>query len=347
MASRTAKPTPARGPGRPAKVYSQATRLFRLYRFLSAHGRITKEDLAQEFEVSTKTIERDIAALQEDGVYVDIEHDELNPNVNLYLLTAGDRENTIRLNDSEMTALLLALGLFDDFTGTELATSLHSLEEKLRAGISRERLAERKLLESQFYVVPEGRKAFDESADDALNEVLTALLGKRPLTFHYTSSAGTRSRRRRVDPLTLALWRHGLYLVGKEHPDGALRIYAVERIKDAERVRDARVVKPEGYDPREFFANSFGIWGTDEAPTLVRIRFAAGAAQYVKARTWHESQTIESEKDGAIILSMQVQVTPSLRSWVLEWGRAARVLEPASLRDEVVTELREALAAYT
>jgi len=83
-----------------------------------------------------------------------------------------------------------------------------------------------------------------------------------------------------------------------------------------------------------------------EPATQVRILFDKRWAHYVEEHIWHASQKVERLADGRALLHMQVGGTAELRQWILSFGAGAEVQEPAKLRDEVVAELRGALARY-
>jgi predicted DNA-binding transcriptional regulator YafY len=83
-----------------------------------------------------------------------------------------------------------------------------------------------------------------------------------------------------------------------------------------------------------------------EPAVPVRIRFDKRWSTYVQEHIWHPSQQLTPGPGGGIELSMQVGGTAELRSWVLSFGAGAEVLEPASLRSEVVKELAGGVARY-
>ena len=83
-----------------------------------------------------------------------------------------------------------------------------------------------------------------------------------------------------------------------------------------------------------------------EPAVRVRIRFDRRWATYVAEHTWHASQQLAPAPDGGVELAMQVGGTAELRSWILSFGAGAEVLEPASLRAEVVKELAGAAERY-
>ena len=63
---------------------------------------------------------------------------------------------------------------------------------------------------------------------------------------------------------------------------------------------------------------------------------------YIKERSWHPSQQLKDRKDGSLVMTMDVCDDYTLRSWVLSFGRAARVLAPAPLVEWIAEELEQA-----
>ena len=77
-------------------------------------------------------------------------------------------------------------------------------------------------------------------------------------------------------------------------------------------------------------------------PRRVVIEFSREKAPLVRARVWHPTQALEDLPDGRVRFSFAcIELTPVV-SWVLEWGPHAQVLEPADLRETVISELDRA-----
>ncbi len=79
------------------------------------------------------------------------------------------------------------------------------------------------------------------------------------------------------------------------------------------------------------------IWGE---PQEVKIRFSPSQAPYTRERTWHPSQQIETERDGSIILTLNVADLGEVKRWLIGFGAEASVLTPGTLRMEVAKECR-------
>jgi predicted DNA-binding transcriptional regulator YafY len=170
-----------------------------------------------------------------------------------------------------------------------------------------------------------------------------AVLSRRTLKMRYrTGRTGTISSRG-LDPYRVWYQSGGLYVVGFDHKSAEIRTFAVDRIRALE--AGTQHFEPDStFDFDTYLGGSFGVIA--EPATRVRIRFDRRWATYIEERIWHGSQRITKRTGGKLELEMHVGGTVELRTWILSFGSGAEVLEPASLRDEVLTELRAALSRY-
>jgi predicted DNA-binding transcriptional regulator YafY len=137
-----------------------------------------------------------------------------------------------------------------------------------------------------------------------------------------------------------------VYLIGHDEPAGAMRTYKVERIRSATLTRD-RYEIPEDFDPDAWLANSWGIWSSESTPPAdVRLRFDASVAHRVREAVWHRSQQLTELDGGGVELAVRVAGIVEIQPWILSWGGAVEVLEPAALREAIGAAVREAAARY-
>lgn len=169
----------------------------------------------------------------------------------------------------------------------------------------------------------------------------------RVVELVYDPGTG-QEKRTRVQPYFLepdAALR-SVYLIGFDEPAGAMRTYKVERIRSATLTTD-RYEIPDDFDPDAWLANSWGIWSSDSTPTaLVRLRFDASVAHRVREAVWHRSQELIELEGGGVELTVTVAGVVEIRPWILSWGEAVEVLEPAELRAAIAASVREAAARY-
>jgi predicted DNA-binding transcriptional regulator YafY len=298
------------------------------------------EELAADVGCTVRTVYRDLDALNLAGFPVMTERRDGRAYHRFI--------DTYRLGDVPFTAdevLALAFGedLLRTLEGTVFHDSIRSALAKIRAGLGPELQDYLGGLAQAFRVLPGPHKNYARQRDTirVLNE---AVLGRRTLRMRYRTGRTGQTRARELDPYRVWYRSGGLYVVGLDHHSDEIRTFAVDRIGEIEPL-ERRFRVREGFDFDAYIGSSFGV--VAETPVRVRIRFAPGHhANYVEERSWHPSQSLARGSDGSLELSMEVGGTTELRSWVLSFGPDAEVLEPASLRDEVVRELGAALARY-
>jgi hypothetical protein len=101
---------------------------------------------------------------------------------------------------------------------------------------------------------------------------------------------------------------------------------------------------PEDFDFEAFTRTAFNmIWGETQE---VKIRFSASQAPYIRERTWHPSQKIETEPDGSIILTLKVADVWEVKFWLIGFGVEATAPGPIELGKEIGAEGKKLAKVY-
>jgi proteasome accessory factor B len=180
------------------------------------------------------------------------------------------------------------------------------------------------------------------SSAETVARLLEATLHFRTASMRYHSVSSGRVKDYLVHPYRLAFAQGGLYLLAYVPAYKDVRTFAVERIASVSLEKQTFTPKQQVAD--DVFANSLGV--NTGPPARVEIEFDARVAPYVQARVWHASQQLREERDGRLVLVMDVCHDWALRSWILSWGPFARVTTPAALAKEVRSDLQAATAKY-
>ncbi|HQK34310.1 MAG TPA: WYL domain-containing transcriptional regulator [Spirochaetia bacterium] len=139
-----------------------------------------------------------------------------------------------------------------------------------------------------------------------------------------------------IEPYPLG---QGIQLICYSEAHSALRVYKVERIRDAELLQEKYSI-PESFDPFSLLKKSWNVWLSEKECETVRLRFDRTAAERVKETRWHVSQTIEDQADGSILFSCTVVEPLEMLPWIRSWGGSVEVLEPQWLRDRLCDDAR-------
>jgi predicted DNA-binding transcriptional regulator YafY len=178
---------------------------------------------------------------------------------------------------------------------------------------------------------------------DVTRRLLDATRERREVEMRYFSASSNRAKTYRVQPYRLALAQGGVYLVAWVAAYDAFRTFAVDRI---ERLSVSEQAFRRTRDlPDDPFGSSMGVFvGKPEA---VELEFDRRMTPYVRGRIWHTSQRVDEQPGGGVRLHLTVSIDPALKSWILGFGAAVRVIRPASLARAIADELKQALQNFT
>lgn len=306
----------------------------------SRHG-TTIPALAGELDVTTRTIRRDLAALQEAGFPLFDERDDdgrVTWRLDGQILKGLETGFTLQ----ELCALYLSRNLLEAVGVApfqrDLTLAFRRLEKlltpRMRQFLDR--------LPGVLAAKPGPRAAASDSSTDAVGKLLEATLHYRVASMRYHSVSSGTDKDYLVHPYRLAFAQGGLYLLAYVPAYKDIRTFAVDRIASVSLEKQTFVPREQVGD--DVFANSLGV-NTGPAAT-VEIEFEPKVAPYVRARVWHTSQQLREASGGTLVLSMNVCHDWALRSWILSWGPFARVLAPAALAKELRSDLQAATDRY-
>lgn len=162
----------------------------------------------------------------------------------------------------------------------------------------------------------------------------------------YQSQAATEPVTHDVHPYGIVIAKNSVYLVAFAPHHGEVRHYKLDRISGVD-VQTLKFPKRADFDLEQHFVGSWSIYrGRTQAPFVVRVRFAAEVSRYVQEKRWHALQQLSPQPDGSLLAEFTLTATEEIKAWLLSFGPKAAVLEPESLRDEIIQDLTESLAHY-
>jgi len=309
-------------------------------------------EIAAELRVSERTVRRDLVDLRAAGF--EIESVTIAGRAAARLVDKS--YSTISITRRERYTLLAVASMFEVLRGTPLWEDVASLTTKLEQRMSPEERADHATFGERFAYIPDGGTKAYAGKEDILDALLTGVLSRRVVKYGYRGANG-RVRHGFLAPYTMAIYKHGLYVIGSQlaapadgktiAPGTPIRIYAVERFTDAEHLRGAPFAAPPDFRIAAVLNGAFGIHASaTELPTQVVVEFSAAKAAFVRARIWHPTQTVEELPDGGVRLTFTCANLVPVVSWVLEWGPHARAIAPPSLVANVIAEIDGARAQY-
>lgn len=319
---------------------AEVIRQWSILRDLEASRRLTIDDLASRTGVTTRTIRRDLEALQSAGFPL---FDETYEGKKYWTLEhrAFKRLDDTGFTLAELSALYFSRTLVECLSATPFQRDVRGAFEKLAAALTpgMRVFLDRLPLVIQAKAEPGSHPASARGKE--VSQLLDATLNHRRVTMRYHSFSSNREKEYFVEPYRVVFAQGALYVVAFVPEYKEQRTFAVDRIRSLS-------VSEEKFEPVELeedaFAHSLGVH--QGPPERIEILFDPQIARYVKERVWHGSQQIQDEPDGSARLTLDVSNDWSLRSWILGFGPLARVISPASLASQIVEEVESVRRRY-
>lgn len=312
----------------------RAARLVQIQRLLESRAAgFTTAELARHTGVDIRTIQRDIATLQNTLYFPLVKEGSRYRH-------PRDGRLSLDINLHEARALLFAARLF----------VRHSEESDPYAAAAIEKLAQAMpaSVRDQVRAAAASVRRSPHNAEFTriLTTVTEAWVRHRVLRISYRSAGKHRPHDVTLHPYFIEPSGMGsaTYVIGLSETHGAMRTFKAERIVSAALLPRQFEIPPD-LNLDDLLRSAWGIiWGEG---VLVRLRFSAAVTWRVKESRWHPSQQVDDLPDGGCILTMNVASLMELGRWVRSWGHEVEVLVPDELRQQLREEALRTARMYS
>lgn len=296
-------------------------RLFNILLILQRRKLVRAADLAREFEVSSRTIYRDLDALSEMGVPLIAMPGEG------YALVEGFYMPPLAFTSDEAKALFLGARMLAGQAAGELAKSAAAATEKIALVLPEEsRRDVQQLMDIIHFFLPPEKFDLDQPH---LRQLQRAIQGRQLVNICYHSYNQNALTERVIEPHFLT------------YSDGAWYVSAYCRLR-----RDTRSFRLERIERLDVLRDTFTPRDLPDSPpetVIVRVRFAADVVRWVRERQHYAYQG----DDGDAVMIYRMHNTSEIKAWVMGWGAQAEVLSPPDFRAEIREEARKILSLLT
>jgi predicted DNA-binding transcriptional regulator YafY len=319
---------------------AEVIRQWSILRDLEGARHLTIDDLAERTGVTTRTIRRDLEALQLAGFPL---YDESHDGRKYWKLEqkAFKRLDATGFTFAELSALYFSRTLVECLAATPFQKDVASAFDRLFEALtpSMRQFLDRLPLVIQAKADPGAQAAATPGRE--ISRLLDATLQHRRVLMRYHSFSSDREKAYTIEPYRVVFAQGALYVVAFVPEYGQTRTFALDRIKSLS-------VTEDRFEPNEVeeeaFAHSLGVH--QGPPERIEVAFEPRIARYIRERVWHPSQEVHDRPDGGVLLTLNVSNDFALRSWILGFGPLAKVVSPAGLAEEIARELGAARALY-
>jgi predicted DNA-binding transcriptional regulator YafY len=311
----------------------RASRLLSILMLLQLRGRQTAGSLASEFEVSVRTIYRDVDELSASGVPV---ISDRGPGGG-FQLRDGYQTKLTGLGTDEAEAMLM-LGMPDAATALGLGQAAAAAGRKLLASLPDAGREGATRIGERFHLDPVDWYR-DSDVVPQLPELARAVLDGRAVTMTYESWSGLRQWR--VEPLGLVLKAGAWYVVGRSGTSGGpdtARTFKVANIRE-HAVLDEAFERPRDFNLAQYWRASLMRFEAGLRPERATLRASTdGLARLAELGAFAAqavSKATAPDATGWVTLVFPIENIDHAARQLLGIGPEVEVLEPHALRDHI------------
>lgn len=294
---------------------------------LQSRDVVRAQDFAKRFEVSERTVYRDIQALCEVGVPISAMPGEG------YRLMEGYYLPPIAFTSDEARAIFLAISMLDGFTEAgKTKTAVLTVLEKVRAILPKTTLQQLEALKAilHFYAFPAPLLSFDDPLFLRLQEAIHQRLVVQ-LQYHALNTPEATGRE--VEPLQLVFLDKTWMLTAYCRLRRDVRTFRLDRI-------DELVVCKEQFTPRQI-----EVKGREPGTLTVVVQFKNEVVRWVRERQHFTFERQETTESGTHMI-YRPRSFDQIEGWLLSWGDKMTVLEPLELRQQIHKTAESILTAH-
>lgn len=292
-------------------------RLFGIIYLLLSKETITAKELAEYFEVSTRTIYRDIDALSEMNIPI---YMSKGKNGGIHLMEHYKFDKAL-LNDHEQQQILFSLQELSKLNADNQETY-----KKMKSLFSQN---DESWFEVDFSVW--GNSYHHKIRFD---QIKTAILEKRIIKFLYFNSYENKAQRI-VEPLKLIFKHNSWYLFGYDQTKQDTRLFKITRIRDLILTELSFTKRPQIEEKK-----------VEQSPHLISLILEIDSCCSFRVYDEFDEASIKVLENGNFLINQTFPFSDWIFGFILSFSNHIRVIEPEFIKEEIITRLQKSLTHY-
>ena len=318
----------------------RAGRLLSILMLLQSRGRMSAQDLADELEVSVRTIYRDVDHLSGSGVPITVERGAAGG----FELLDGWRTRLTGFTPSEAQAVFMA-GAPGAAAQLGLGEAAASAQLKLLAAMPPEWQADARRVSSRFHLDPAGWYQSTSNVNH-LPEVAQAVWSERRLDIRYESWKGVVERR--IEPLGVVMKAGQWYVVA--NATGEPRTYKLSNILEI-KVRAGTFKRPRHFDLARHWAASIARFEAGLYRGTAVVRVSPAGLKRLRELSSAIAEAVDrspgkADKSGWTRVSIPIESVDHAVLELMRLGPECEALEPKELRAKIAQRAKGIAELY-
>ena len=309
-------------------------RLHAILTHLQSKKKVTAQEMADRFNISLRTVYRDVKALDESGVPV------IGEAGSGYTIMEGYRLPPVMFTQEEASALLLGAKLAEQFTDGSIKRHFHAALFKIKAVL---RSSDKEYVESltEHIEIVSRYTPDSDSPQTFLTTLQQAIVHKKLVDLHYRSNLKEEVTHRKVEPIGLLHYGSAWHLIGWCHLRNDYRDFRLSRMLGV-------VVEEVFFDPaahpsiKEYMAQIQA--GSDLLEAIVV--FEKHVVKYLQEQKYLNGFVSEEEGNDRVRMKFLTTNLHYFARWLLMYSDGVRVETPEALKTHLLEHIEKCSAHH-
>lgn len=301
---------------------NRLNRLTAILTQLQSKRHVSAEEIANRFEISLRTVYRDMRALEEAGVPITGEAGKG------YTLVEGYRLPPVMFDEKEAFSLLLAEKIIEKFSDREIGQHFQSALIKIKSVLKDQQKSAIDQLDEQ--VIYYKRELDSPSKNEkAIQRIMSALATNKVLQFNYTSFIKEENTSRSVEPIGMYFSLGNWYLIAFCKLRNDYRTFRIDRIQKIN-------ITEEHFTTNHPSLKSY-LKKMEEGNQLkkVIIQMDLSHVKYIDNHKYNQGFVLQEKIDNKVQLTFMVDSIEFFVRWIISIGDIVTVISPKALSERM------------
>ena len=295
---------------------------------------VRAEEIANRFEISVRTVYRDVKALMEAGVPIGSEAGTG------YFIVDGYHLPPVMFSQEEAGAMMMAGKLVEQMTDQSVRTAFDGALMKIKAVLNEAQKDHLESLQDHIEVL-KPRMSLPAQNGYFLSDLQKAVVNKQVIQLSYSSNHQNELTRREIEPIGLFYYSSAWHLIAWCRLRNGFRDFRCDRIKE---LKPTDVIfEPRSISTMQEYFNS--LQQANVEMQSATVLFEKKEAMYVSNSKHYFGFISEEEVEGQLRMKFLTADMQLLARWLLSYGKGVEIESPDELKN-IIQGLVEELQAH-
>ena len=291
---------------------------------------VTAQEIADRFDISLRTVYRDVRALEEGGVPIGAEAGTG------YFLMEGYHLPPVMFTQEEANALVLGAKLISGQSDNSIEHHFTEAMLKIKSVLKSQEKEELEQLERQIRVPRRPEPDGPDFPNNFLATIQQALVDHSVLRFRYYANYSGDYSSREVEPMGLIFYGNRWHMLAYCRLRQAPRDFRADRIVKLEKLDEH--FDPEARKPFQQFMDDL-VRGTELEE--VEIDMDKAVSRFMSEQKFSHGFVSQEERGDRVLMKFLVPGLDYFSRWLLSWGDSVEVIAPQKLKDMMLVRIDE------